>query len=122
MACKEARRQASPGWHDLDLVFPNAVGKPLREDHVLQAFHRVCAEAGLPRKRLHDLRHTYATWLFANNKHVRAVQELMGHSRSDMTLEIYTSSVPEVLRDAVSSLDYLFAADGDADGAAGVAV
>jgi site-specific recombinase XerD len=47
--------------------------------------------------------------LFANNKHVRAVQELMGHSRSDMTLEIYTSSVPEALRDAADSLDGLFA-------------
>jgi hypothetical protein len=29
----------------------------------------------------------------------------MGYSRSDMTLEIYTSSVPEVLRGAADSLD-----------------
>jgi hypothetical protein len=40
---------------------------------------------------------------------VRAVQELMGHSSSDMSLEIYTSSVPDVLRDAADSLDSLFA-------------
>ena len=32
----------------------------------------------------------------------------MGHSRSDMTMEIYTASVPEVLRDAADSLDVLF--------------
>lgn len=31
----------------------------------------------------------------------------MGHSRSDMPLEIYTSSVPEVLRGAADSLDSL---------------
>jgi integrase len=45
--------------------------------------------------------------LFANNAHVRAVQELLGHSRSDMTLEIYTSSVPDVLR-TTAALDSLF--------------
>ena len=94
-------------WAPLDLVFCNSLGKPLREDHVLAAFKKVTDKAGLPRRRLHDLRHTYATRLFANNKHVRAVQELMGHARSDMTLEIYTSSVPETLRDAADSLEGL---------------
>ena len=105
---KEMRLLAGSDWQDLDLVFPNSVGKPLRGDHVLAAFHSVLERHGLPRKRIHDLRHTYATRLFANNKHVRAVQELMGHSRSDMTMEIYTASVPEVLRDAADSLDVLF--------------
>ena len=105
---KEMRLLAGSDWHDLDLVFPNSVGKPLRGDHVLAAFHAVLERHELPRKRIHDLRHTYATRLFANNKHVRAVQELMGHSRSDMTMEIYTASVPEVLRDAADSLDGLF--------------
>jgi hypothetical protein len=57
---------------------------------------------------IHDLRHTYATRLFANNKHVRAVQELMGHSRSDMTMEIYTARIPEALRDATDSVDARF--------------
>jgi integrase len=60
------------------------------------------------RKRIHDLRHTYATRLFANNEHVRAVQELMGHSRWDMMMELYTGSVPEVLRDAADRLDVVF--------------
>lgn len=102
------RLLAGSEWQDLDLVFPNSVGKPLRGDHVLAAFHTVLERHGLPRKRIHDLRHTYATRLFANNKHVRAVQERMGRSRSDMTMEIYTASVPEVLRDAADSLDVLF--------------
>jgi integrase len=55
------------------------------------------------RQRQQRQQHTYATRLSL----VRAIQELMGHSRSDMTLEIYTSSVPEVLRDAADSLDSL---------------
>lgn len=105
---KELRLLAGSEWTDLNLVFPNSVGKPLRGDHVLAAFHAVLENHGLPRERMHDLRHTYATRLFANNKHVRAVQELMGHSRSDMTMEIYTASIPEMLRDAADSLGELF--------------
>jgi integrase len=106
---QELDRELEPErWQDLDLVFPNSVGKPLREPAVLSSLHQVLDRAGLPRRRLHDLRHTYATRLFANNAHVRAVQELMGHSRSDMTLEIYASSVPEVLRSAADSLNDLF--------------
>src|SRR5260370_6781204 len=40
-------------------------------------------------------------------RRLSAVQELIGHSRWDMTLEIYTASVPEVLRDPADSLDAL---------------
>lgn len=75
---KEMRLLAGSDWQDLDLVFPTSVGKPLRGDHVLAAFHSVLERHGLPRQHIHDLRHTYATRLFANNKHVRALQELMG--------------------------------------------
>jgi integrase len=106
---QQLSRQHEPArWQDLDLVFPNSIGKPLREAAVLAAFHQVLQRAALPRRRLHDLRHTYATRLFAKNAHLRAVQELMGHSRSDMTLDIYTSSVSDVLRDAADSLNSLF--------------
>ena len=84
-------------WGDVDPVFPNGNGKPLRANHVLVGFHKVLDRARLPRRRIHDLRHTYATRLFANRQHLRAVQELMGHCHSDITADIYTDSVPEVL-------------------------
>jgi hypothetical protein len=59
----------------------------------------------LPEKRLHDLRHTYATDLYAADVHPRSVQELLGHSRLDMTNDLHTGSVPAALRDAVERLD-----------------
>jgi integrase len=92
-------------WHDLDLVFPNSRGRPLRADNVLLAFKRVLKSAGLPDRRLHDLRHTCATDLYAADVHPRSVQELLGHSRLDMTNDLYTGSVPDALRDAVERLD-----------------
>jgi integrase len=65
VAAKEVRLKARE-WRDLGLVFANRTGKPLREDHVLKEFHRLCAAVGIPRKRLHDLRHSLASHAYAN--------------------------------------------------------
>src|SRR5581483_11282781 len=84
-----------PGWADVDLVFPSATGTPLNESHVLARFQRVLEAAGLPKRCMHDLRHTYATRLFALGQHPRAVQDLLGHSRFEITMNLYTATVPE---------------------------
>ena len=103
--CHELRLAAEPGtWTDNDLVFPNLSGGVLRSNRPLAEFQRVLAGAGLPRKRLHDLRHTYATLLFARDVHPRTAQDLLGHSRIDMTLDLYTGSVPAAMREAVGRL------------------
>ena len=75
---------------------------------MLQRFQRVLAEAGLPKRRMHDLRHTYATRLFALGQHPRAVQDLLGHSRFEITMNLSTATVPEVLREAADRMDSVF--------------
>jgi integrase len=93
-------------WHEDNLVFPSMVGTPLREDKTLLEFKVVQRRAGITTpRRLHDLRHTFATDLYARDVNPRAVQELLGHSRIDMTLDLYTGSVSDVLVDAVGRLD-----------------
>jgi integrase len=91
----------------------------LRPDRVLQEFQAMLKRHGLPKKRLHDLRHTYATLLYAQDTHPRAVQELMGHSRLEMTMDLYTGSVSAVLENAAARLDGVFlerpAAGSDAE-------
>ena len=39
----------------------------------------------------------------------RAVQHLLGHSRFEITMNLYTASVPKVLREAADKLDLVFA-------------
>ena len=46
--------------------------------------------------RLHDLRHTYATYLLSNWVPIKYVQEQLGHSSAKMTLDIYASYMPSV--------------------------
>jgi len=101
----ELRLLGGERWEHNDLVFPTRNGTPVREAHVLAEFHKELKEAGLARRRMHDLRHTFATQLFALNKHPRAVQDLLGHAHVNTTLDIYTGSVSEIMADAISDLD-----------------
>lgn len=43
-----------------EYVFPSPTGGPISPDSVLHMLHRVLKRAGLPRIRLHDMRHTFA--------------------------------------------------------------
>ena len=62
--------------------------------------------AGLPRVRLHDLRHTCATMLFRMGQHPKYVQELLGHANISITLDVYSHVLPGMgdgLADAMDS-------------------
>ena len=51
-----------------------------------KSFHNARVRAGLPHIRIHDLRHTYASWLIQNGVGIYQVQRLLGHSRIESTL------------------------------------
>jgi hypothetical protein len=55
-------------------------------------------QAGLPRKRLHDLRHGCATIMIAAGASPRAVVEQLGHSQISLTMDTYSDVLPDVLR------------------------
>jgi integrase len=59
------------------------------------------AELGI-NKRIgwHTFRHTFATLLYRNVEDVKVVQELMRHSSSRITLDIYAQAVTSAKRKA----------------------
>jgi len=65
--------------------------------------HRCAQKAGV-KIHAHSLRHGYATRLLEKGANVKAVQELLGHSRLDTT-ESYLSLLPNHLVQAVDLLD-----------------
>jgi integrase len=50
------------------------------------------------------LRHSAASLLLALNIHPRVVMELLGHSQISLTMDTYSHTVPEILRNAIDKL------------------
>lgn len=81
--------EAGENWHDLDLVFPSQDGKPLSGRYLLTSFQRIAKQAGLPKIRFHDLRHTAASLMLNNGIPVLIVSKRLGHAKPSITLDIY---------------------------------
>jgi integrase len=105
---EQAKVLVGPAWKDGDLVFADAVGGPLEGRHVLRHYFRpLLQRAGLPPIRFHDLRHTTATLLLAQGIHPKVVSEMLGHTTIGITLDTYSHVLPEMQREAATSLDRL---------------
>ncbi len=55
---------------------------------------RAVKVAGVPRIRLHDVRHTHATLLLASSVNPKVVSERLGHSSVAFTLDTYAHIMP----------------------------
>ena len=53
-------------------------------------FHRGIKESGVKKIRLHDLRHSHASWLINNGVNIVAVSKRLGHKDITTTLNTYT--------------------------------
>ena len=63
--------------------------------------------SGLPRIRLHDLRHTFATLALKAGAHPKVVSERLGHSQVSVTLDTYSHVLPslqEALADQIAGM------------------
>lgn len=78
------------GYHDSDFVFTWANGDPITPNFLTKTFHEKLKASDLPPVRLHDLRHSTATNLLANNFSVVEVQHWLGHSQPSTTLNFYS--------------------------------
>jgi integrase len=104
----EKRLAVGTAWVDRDLVFPDEDGDFLVSVTLLRRFRRLLKEAGLPRIRFHDLRHSAATLLLGMGVPAKVVQELLGHSTISITMDVYSHVLPSMQRDAMEKMgDFL---------------
>jgi integrase len=96
-------RVAWAGPHDdADLVFARDDGSPLRPDSVSRRFIELAKAAGVPRIRVHDLRHTHATLALEAGVNPKVVSERLGHSSVAFTLDVYSHVVPALDEEAAN--------------------
>lgn len=87
---------------EFEYVFVNLrSGKPYA--CVKKTWHRLRAAAGLPKLRLHDLRHQYASMLVNAGRSLYEVQQILGHSDPKVT-ERYAHLTPSTLQQAANSV------------------
>jgi integrase len=84
------------------LVFVTVRGYAVNGSWLTKHFQALLQRAGLPRMRLHDLRHGAASLLVG--VHPRIAQELLRHASSKTTMEIYSHVSAAQQREAVEVL------------------
>ena len=90
-----------------EFVFTTETSRFYDSTNFTTAFTRLLKKAGVPYKKFHALRHTYATRLVQAGTPLPTVQKLMGHSSIAIT-SIYTHSSLDDRREAVKVLNELF--------------
>lgn len=55
----------------------------------------------------HSLRHLHSTLLLMAGIHPKIVQERLGHSRIDTTMDIYSHVIPGMQKPAAATMDQL---------------
>lgn len=91
-------------------LLSNAEGNPRSPSTFSGHQFKQCLDlAGISRKfRMHDMRHTHATWLLADKVPVKVVSERLGHSTIRITLDIYASVIESMQQEAVDALNNIF--------------
>ncbi|UCD31836.1 MAG: site-specific integrase, partial [Desulfobacterales bacterium] len=92
--------------NDLDLVFPNKAGNPINHNNLVnRRFAPALKDAGLPKVRFHDLRHTYASLLIEQGENIKYIQNQLGHSTPTVTLNVYAHLMKSVNQEAAYRLE-----------------
>ena len=90
------------GFDDHGLVFCRPEGGPLHPERFSRMLDRESAKTTLPRIRLHDLRHTWATLALGAGVHPKVVQERLGHASVGITLDVYSHVTAGLHADAAA--------------------
>lgn len=83
------------------LVFCREDGSALDGSYVNRVWREVSRKAGV-NARWHDLRHAFATFALQGGVSVKVVSEIMGHSRTSITENLYMAVLPGLKEDGVS--------------------
>jgi integrase len=98
----EERLAWGPAYADEGYVFCSEDGVPYSPDYVTRAFRKAVKRAGLPRIRLHDLRHTWASLALVAGVNPKVVSERLGHATVSFTLDTYWHALPGLQEDAAT--------------------
>jgi integrase len=89
---EERMAAGKPG--DNGLVFTTTTGRPIHGSNLLPEFRAHLARLGLPKVTLHDVRHSCATVLFGMGVPLEVISDMLGHSTTRVTADLYRHRLP----------------------------
>lgn len=92
-------KMMNPIKKDLGFVF-----EQMHRDTVSKEFKKIARACGVD-ARLHDLRHTAATYMLKSGVSLKVIQSILGHSNVSTT-EIYAKVVDDMMRDEMARLRF----------------
>ena len=98
---------AGAGRPGADALVFEREGEPWVPTSFGMLFARLRDKAMLPRVRLHDLRHSYASLLLESGSDLKVVSTALGHASVAITCDVYAHVSPVMLTSAANRLDAL---------------
>lgn len=95
------------GLPGLELVFCNDNGYPNEESVYAKGFKVIQRRHGLRNIRVHDLRHTHASFLLSEGENMKVIQERLGHSSITLTMDTYSHLTEKDKQSAATLLNDL---------------
>jgi len=86
---KRERLAAGEAWVDSGRMFTDELGRALHPEYVSHRFRELAKTAGLPVIKFHAARHTAATLALESKVDIKIVSEMLGHSTTRITQDLY---------------------------------
>lgn len=93
----------------------SGTNNPAEPRTMQRIFHRVLKNAGVPPRKYHAIRHTFATRALELGVDIKTLSELLGHSSVTITLNIYAHSMLEQKKIAIEKMNSLYLSHGTTD-------
>ncbi len=100
-----AKEKAGSLWMNKDgLCFTDEMGDSISHTSVDHEYKRIVSSIGMPDKRFHDLRHTFATEAIRAGVDYETLSKHLGHFSVGFTLDVYGHVTDEMKREAAQKM------------------
>ena len=97
-------RLAADSWANPEMIFVTSIGSPIDPSNLAKEFMAHARKADLGHRNLHQLRHSAATLMLAQEVPLHEVSAVLGHSTLSVTSDVYGHLTPERQRRAADAL------------------
>ena len=89
-------------------VFTDKRGNHLAPRTIEKHYRKIADELELSGKRVHDLRHTYATISLMNGDDIKTVQTNLGHATAAFTLNVYGHATQQMKAESANRMEQFY--------------